>query len=70
MNLGEFAILEGGWLSDSYQGTRMPADLLTDASRRLEKAAHYTPISENATKRRKFSKASFKVAIPVRMDDV
>ncbi|MEO1792748.1 MAG: Glu/Leu/Phe/Val dehydrogenase [Cyanobacteria bacterium J06629_19] len=45
------------------------ATLLTDASRRLEKAAKYVPISEDATERLKFPKASLKVAIPVRMDD-
>ena len=43
--------------------------LLSDASRRLEKAARYAPISEDATERLKFPKASLKVAIPVRMDD-
>ena len=47
----------------------MPATLLTDASRRLEKAARYAPISDDATERLKFPKASLKVAIPVRMDD-
>ncbi len=47
----------------------MPATLLTDASRRLAKAARYAPISEDATERLKFPKASLKVAIPVRMDD-
>ena len=47
----------------------MPEALLTDASRRLEQAAHYAPISEDATERLKFPKASLKVAIPVRMDD-
>ncbi|MEM6450538.1 MAG: Glu/Leu/Phe/Val dehydrogenase [Cyanobacteria bacterium P01_D01_bin.105] len=43
--------------------------LLTDASRRLEKAACYAPISDDATERLKFPKASLKVAIPVRMDN-
>ncbi len=47
----------------------MPTDLLTDASRRLEKAAQYAPISADATERLKFPKASLKVAIPVRMDN-
>ncbi len=47
----------------------MSAALLTDASRRLEKAAQYAPISDDATERLKFPKASLKVAIPVRMDD-
>ncbi|MGD1865877.1 MAG: Glu/Leu/Phe/Val dehydrogenase [Phormidesmis sp.] len=47
----------------------MAAALLTDASRRLEKAAQYAPISDDATERLKFPKASLKVAIPVRMDD-
>ena len=47
----------------------MPASLLTDASRRLERAAKYAPISDDATERLKSPKASLKVAIPVRMDD-
>ncbi|MGC1308144.1 MAG: Glu/Leu/Phe/Val dehydrogenase [Phormidesmis sp.] len=50
-------------------GSFMPAALLTDASRRLEKAAQYAPISDDATERLRFPKASLKVAIPVRMDD-
>ncbi|MEL6553417.1 MAG: Glu/Leu/Phe/Val dehydrogenase [Cyanobacteria bacterium J06621_11] len=47
----------------------MSEALLTDASRRLEKAAKYAPISDDATERLKFPKASLKVAIPVRMDN-
>lgn len=47
----------------------MTAALLSDASRRLEKAAQYAPISADATERLKFPKASLKVAIPLRMDD-
>ena len=47
----------------------MPKPLLTDASRRIEHAAQYAPISADATERLKFPKASLKVAIPVRMDD-
>ncbi len=47
----------------------MPAPLLTDANRRLEKAAQHAPISDDATERLKFPKASLKVAIPVRMDN-
>lgn len=47
----------------------MPKPLLTDASRRIEQAAQYAPISADATERLKFPKASLKVAIPVRMDD-
>ncbi|MEL7069545.1 MAG: Glu/Leu/Phe/Val dehydrogenase [Cyanobacteria bacterium J06581_3] len=47
----------------------MPTALLTDASRRLQKAAEHAPISEDATERLKFPKASLKVAIPIRMDD-
>jgi glutamate dehydrogenase (NADP+) len=47
----------------------MSAALLTDANRRLEKAAQYAPISADATERLKFPKASLKVAIPVRMDN-
>ncbi|MEL6158331.1 MAG: Glu/Leu/Phe/Val dehydrogenase [Cyanobacteria bacterium J06623_5] len=45
------------------------AALLTDANRRLEKAAQYAPISDDATERLKFPKASLKVAIPIRMDN-
>ena len=47
----------------------MPTALLSDASRRLEKAAQYAPISADATERLRSPKASLKVAIPVRMDD-
>ncbi|MGB7247382.1 MAG: Glu/Leu/Phe/Val dehydrogenase [Phormidesmis sp.] len=47
----------------------MAAPLLSDASRRLEKAAQYAPISDDATERLRFPKASLKVAIPVRMDN-
>ena len=47
----------------------MPAALLSDASRRLEKATQHSPISEDATERLKSPKASLQVAIPVRMDD-
>ncbi|MGB7487680.1 MAG: Glu/Leu/Phe/Val dehydrogenase [Phormidesmis sp.] len=45
-----------------------PQALLTDASRRLEKAAQHAPISADATERLRFPKASLKVAIPVRLD--
>ena len=47
----------------------MSETLLTDASRRLEKAAKHAPISDDATERLKFPKSSLKVAIPLRMDD-
>ncbi len=47
----------------------MSTTLLTDASRRLERAAQYAPISDDATERLKSPKASLKVAIPVRMDN-
>jgi glutamate dehydrogenase (NADP+) len=47
----------------------MSIPLLSDASRRLETAAQYAPISEDATERLKFPKASLQVAIPVRMDN-
>ena len=47
----------------------MPTALLSDASRRLEKAAQYAPISEDATERLRSPKASLKVAIPVRLDN-
>ena len=47
----------------------MAEALLSDASRRLDLAAKYAPISDDATERLKFPKASLQVAIPVRMDD-
>ncbi|MEM9907766.1 MAG: Glu/Leu/Phe/Val dehydrogenase [Cyanobacteria bacterium P01_D01_bin.44] len=47
----------------------MAAPLLTDANRRLERALKYVSISDDASERLKFPKASLKVSIPVRMDD-
>ncbi|WP_031293620.1 Glu/Leu/Phe/Val family dehydrogenase [Leptolyngbya sp. Heron Island J] len=47
----------------------MTNSLLTDASRRLDRALKYITISEDATERLKAPKASLKVSIPVRMDD-
>ncbi|MEO0458975.1 MAG: Glu/Leu/Phe/Val dehydrogenase [Cyanobacteria bacterium P01_A01_bin.114] len=47
----------------------MNAPLLTDANRRLERALKYVNISDDASERLKFPKASLKVSIPVRMDD-
>ena len=43
--------------------------LLSDASKRLEKAIKYVSISEDATERLKYPKASLSVSIPVRMDN-
>ena len=47
----------------------MTHSLLTDASRRLDRALKYVTISEDAAERLKAPKASLKVSIPVRMDD-
>lgn len=47
----------------------MASSLLSDANRRLETALKYVGISEDASERLKFPKASLKVSIPVRMDD-
>ncbi|MEB3309525.1 MAG: Glu/Leu/Phe/Val dehydrogenase [Snowella sp.] len=43
--------------------------LLSDASKRLEKAIKYVGISEDASARLKYPKTSLSVSIPVRMDD-
>lgn len=47
----------------------MTLSLLSDANRRLERALKYVQISEDASERLKFPKASLQVSIPVRMDD-
>ena len=47
----------------------MSPSLLSDANRRLERALKYAHLSEDASERLKFPKASLKVSLPVRMDD-
>ncbi|WP_346291188.1 Glu/Leu/Phe/Val dehydrogenase [Sphaerothrix gracilis] len=47
----------------------MTNTLLSDANRRLERALKYAHISDDASERLRFPKASLKVSIPVRMDD-
>ena len=47
----------------------MTRTLLSDANVRLERALKYVTISEDASERLKFPKASLQVSIPVRMDD-
>jgi glutamate dehydrogenase (NADP+) len=47
----------------------MSHSLLADASTRLENALKYVSISEDASERLKYPKASLSVSIPVRMDD-
>jgi glutamate dehydrogenase (NADP+) len=47
----------------------MVTPLLTDANPRLERALKYVSISDDASERLKYPKASLKVSIPVRMDD-
>ena len=45
------------------------SSLLSDASKRLEKALKYVAISSDAIARLRYPKASLSVSIPVRMDD-
>ncbi len=47
----------------------MSDSLFVDASTRLEEALKYVSISEDAAERLKYSKASLRVSIPLRMDD-
>ena len=47
----------------------MQSSLLSDANQRLERALKHVSISDDASERLKFPKASLKVSIPVRMDD-
>lgn len=47
----------------------MSNSLFADASLRLEQALKYVSISEDASERLKYPKASLSVSIPVRMDD-
>ena len=48
---------------------KMLNSLFADASKRLEKALKYVYISEDASERLKYPKASLTVSIPVRMDN-
>lgn len=45
------------------------SSLLSDANRRLERALKYITISDDASERLRYPKASLTVSIPVRMDD-
>ncbi|MEA5448957.1 Glu/Leu/Phe/Val dehydrogenase [Leptolyngbya sp. CCNP1308] len=45
------------------------ASILSDANRRLERALKYVSISEDASERLRYPKASLTVSIPVRMDN-
>jgi glutamate dehydrogenase (NADP+) len=47
----------------------MAASILSDANRRLERALKYVSISDDASERLRYPKASLTVSIPVRMDD-
>jgi len=47
----------------------MAPSILSDANRRLEKALKYVTISEDASERLRYPKASLTVSIPVRMDN-
>ncbi len=47
----------------------MATSILSDANRRLERALKYVSISEDASERLRYPKASLTVSIPVRMDD-
>ncbi|WP_035986951.1 Glu/Leu/Phe/Val family dehydrogenase [Leptolyngbya sp. KIOST-1] len=47
----------------------MATSILSDANRRLERALKYVAISEDASERLRYPKASLTVSIPVRMDN-
>jgi glutamate dehydrogenase (NADP+) len=47
----------------------MSDSLFADASKRLDKALKYVPLSEDVTESLKYPKSSLSVSIPVRMDD-
>ena len=47
----------------------MAASILSDANRRLERALKYVSISDDASERLRYPKASLTVSIPVRMDN-
>ncbi|MGB3137799.1 MAG: Glu/Leu/Phe/Val dehydrogenase [Nodosilinea sp.] len=47
----------------------MSTSLLSDANRRLERALKYVSISDDASERLRYPKASLTVSIPVRMDN-
>ncbi len=47
----------------------MAPSILSDANRRLEKALKYVTISDDASERLRYPKASLTVSIPVRMDN-
>jgi glutamate dehydrogenase (NADP+) len=47
----------------------MATSILSDANRRLERALKYVSISEDASERLRYPKASLTVSIPVRMDN-
>lgn len=47
----------------------MATSILSDANRRLERALKYVSMSEDASERLRYPKASLTVSIPVRMDD-
>ena len=62
-----------GLATDKHNGDDRSLDtsssLLSDASKRLEKALKYVEISSDAIARLRYPKASLSVSIPVRMDD-
>jgi glutamate dehydrogenase (NADP+) len=47
----------------------MATSILSDANRRLERALKYVSMSDDASERLRYPKASLTVSIPVRMDD-
>lgn len=47
----------------------MATSILSDANRRLERALKYVTISDDASERLRYPKASLIVSIPVRMDN-
>ena len=56
-------------LQDTLGNPPQSPSLLSDATKRLEKALQYFTISQDAIARLRYPKASISVSIPVRMDD-
>ncbi len=71
--MNKSAAKEEGLATDKHNEDDRSLDtsssLLSDASKRLEKALKYVEISSDAIARLRYPKASLSVSIPVRMDD-
>ncbi len=62
-------VVTPSYQQDRSKAPKAPSSLLSDASKRLEKALKYVTISPDAIARLRYPKASLNVSIPVRMDD-